>query len=273
MNIKHFFKKNISWHEINTIPILVDLNSLPKHLQDQIQYFESESLQKEQYNLSPWQKSYVTRFLDVFKRQELKGKLVLDNATGSGYMAIELAKLGADVIATDLTLKYLIDLKQHAYEQGVDNKIFCLCCSSEDLPFRDAIFDYTLSNAILEHLPKEKLAIKELERVTKIGGGLMIAVPISYKLLNPLLGLVNYLHDKRIGHLRRYNRKIIIQKFSNCKLLKVYYTGHTSKVIKTLLNIIFHKTVFSEEKMEIQDRVLENKARWSSNIISFLQRK
>ena len=40
----------------NGIPILIDLTSLPSHLQQQVQYFEKEDQARISYVLEPWQK-------------------------------------------------------------------------------------------------------------------------------------------------------------------------------------------------------------------------
>jgi len=66
------------------------------------------------------------------------------------------------------------------------------------LPLKNNVVDYFISNAVLEHLPKESQAIEEINRITKTNSGLMMCVPLSYKYLNPLLVLINYVHDKRI---------------------------------------------------------------------------
>ena len=74
------------------IPILVDLSKVPEHLHKQIRYFEHEDETRGDWVLEPWQARYVRKFLDTAKPKP-RG-LIVDNATGSGYMAIELAKRG-----------------------------------------------------------------------------------------------------------------------------------------------------------------------------------
>ena len=167
----------------NDIPILVDLDNLPIHLQRQIKYFEGENKYNTEYKLDEWKKSYLDRFKDNFN--EISSKLIIDCGTGSGYMAIHLAKLGANIIACDLTLNILIRLKEMASSLKLIDKIICICCNAEELPIKSKTVDYFVSNAVLEHLPKEKEAIKEINRVCGKRAGLMITVPLSYKFLNP----------------------------------------------------------------------------------------
>ncbi len=263
-------KKNI--YKLNKeIPILIDETKINEYLRSQIKYFEGDMIGTfNDYKIEEWQKNYVNLFLDNFP--DVKGKLILDCGSGSGYLTIELAKRGAFVISCDLTLMNLVKLKDTAKQLGLEKNIAFVCCSAEDLPFKDNIFDYFISNAVIEHLPREEEAIQEIDRVTKKDGGVMVTVPLSYKYLNPILIPVNYIHDKRIGHLRRYNKEILIKKFNNFKLKNTYYTGHTSKVIKVLLNILLKKELFSNANIEKSDSRHYNKKLFASNIICFFER-
>jgi ubiquinone/menaquinone biosynthesis C-methylase UbiE/uncharacterized protein YbaR (Trm112 family) len=257
---------------INGIPVLVDLGNLPEHLLNQIKYFENEATNNadsKEYILYEWQKSYLKRFTDNYG--DLKGKVVLDCGTGSGYMAIELARMGAIVIATDLTLKSLLRLKSIVNKQQLQNEFTIICCSADNLPFQSKIADYFISNAVLEHIPDDNKAISELNRICKNISGLMITVPLSYKYINPLLIPINYIHDKRIGHLRRYNRKILSDKFGNWDQRNIYYTGHFNKVIKVLVNKL--RKIFNDKQIEQCDREKEKNKWGASNIIVMFNRR
>jgi ubiquinone/menaquinone biosynthesis C-methylase UbiE len=259
-------------YEINKdIPVLIDKNKINSHLQNQIKYFEDDMSDAfKNYEIEEWQKSYINLFLDNFP--DVKDKLILDCGSGSGYMSIELAKRGALVISCDLTLMNLVKLKDTAQKLKIEKNIAFVCCSAEDLPFKDNIFDYFISNAVIEHLPREVEAIQEIDRVTKKAGGIMVTVPLSYKYLNPVLLPLNYIHDQRIGHLRRYNKAILVKKFNNFKLKNTYYTGHTTKVFKVLSNILMRREVFNNTNIEKEDRKKSNKKWFASNIICFFEK-
>jgi ubiquinone/menaquinone biosynthesis C-methylase UbiE/uncharacterized protein YbaR (Trm112 family) len=264
-------KCNKNYEVSNGIPVLIDRNKLNKHLIYQIEYFEHDMNDMfNQYELEEWQKNYLKSFLN--NCSGLKNKLVLDCGTGSGYMSIELAKLGVSVIACDLTLKNLIKLKKIAHNLNLLNKIIFICCSAEELPFKNNIFDYLISNAVLEHLLKEREAIAEINRVCKNTSELMITVPLSFKYTNPIFLPINIIHDKRIGHLRRYNENILITKFSGFKLIKTYYTGHSKKVFKILLNNLLGKKLFNEHRIEQEERKVEDVKLFASNIICFFKK-
>jgi ubiquinone/menaquinone biosynthesis C-methylase UbiE len=269
---KNLLKSQNNEYKLNKeIPVLIDENKINEHLRNQIKYFEDEMFDKfNNYEIAEWQKNYVNLFLDNFS--DVKNKLILDCGSGSGYLTIELAKRGAFVISCDLTLMNLVKLKETAKQLGLEKNIVFICCSAEDLPFKDNIFDYFISNAVIEHLPREVEAIQEIDRVTKKDGGVMVTVPLSYKYLNPILLPVNYIHDQRIGHLRRYNQEILVSKFNKFKLKNTYYTGHTAKVVKVLANMLVKKELFSTTNIEKEDSKNSNKKWFASNIICFFER-
>lgn len=265
-------KNNHSFKIKQGIPILIDYSSLQNHSKKQITFFESEQERPTLScltKLAAWKKSYLEKFHSHFPR--IENRLILDCGTGVGYMAVKLAGKKSRVIATDITLKNLIQIKKLAKILLIDNNIDFICCSADNLPFKDKTFDYYISNAVLEHIPREKQAIEEIARVTKKGAGVMIAVPISYKYINPLFWLPNYFIDKKLGHLRRYNEVTFKEKFKKFELKGVYYTGHFKKVIKTIFNNLV-KPIFNEDIIEKEDRLTDQIKYGASNVI-FISKK
>lgn len=252
------------------IPILINLNKLPTHLQKQIDYFEKEDQNRTTYQLESWQQRYIDNFLRFGKPKE-KG-IVIDNATGSGYMAIELARKGFRVIATDLTLVELIKLQKVVTEQKLESNILLVCCTSETLPIATSSADGLVANAILEHLPNEKEAIAQIHRVVKKDAPVMVAMPLAYHLLLPILWVPNWVHDKRIGHLRRYTRKRILDAFGNFREVRTYYTGHLPKVICIFLYLVT-KHIWWNTLGEQLDKHFQLIPYGASNIVAILRKK
>lgn len=251
------------------IPVLIDLSKIPEHLQRQIQYFEHEDETRGDWVLEPWQARYVRKFLDTAKPKP--GGLIIDNATGSGYMAIELAMRGYHVIATDLTMSELTRLQKISVTLGLSANIEIVCCSSESLPIKNNVADGLAANAILEHLPNDERAISEIERVVKRGACVMVAVPIAFRYLLPLFWPLNWLHDKRIGHLRRYTRGQILNKFVGFQECTTYYTGGA---VKVLCSILYLATKYKPllEFGERIDEMIETLPYSSSNVVSILKK-
>lgn len=84
----------------------------------------------------------------------IKGGKVLDIGTGTGWLAIELARIkGSDfeITALDLSRNMLAKAAENARENGVDGRIDFVCSSAAIMPFPDRSFDLIISYASLHH--------------------------------------------------------------------------------------------------------------------------
>jgi len=258
----------------NGIPILINLDCLSKQHHHQINYFKKYPIMTTaEYELEEWHKSFIQRFKENFKK--IKNKLIIDAGIGQGYMTIELAKAGAILLSFDLSFPALVRLKKVIEKKGLEDKVFLVCCLAEKLPFKTNIADYLVSNAVLEHLEKEKEAIKEIGRVAKKKSGLMITVPLDYRWLNPFFVLKCLIQDRIIGHLRRYDEKSLQNRFKwlGYQVKKIYYSGHFCKVILTLLLVQSLKWRSWAKKAEKIDRKQENIKYGASNVCAIFQRE
>ncbi len=104
---------------------------------------------------------------------ELAEKAVLEVGCGAGDFAIQLAHLGARVEAVDFS-QHAIELAQRrAASQSVVALQFRQG-DAQELPFADSTFDVVLSCECLEHLPDPQKALREMSRVLKPGGHLVL---------------------------------------------------------------------------------------------------
>lgn len=250
------------------VPVMVDLGSLGKHLRGQVEYFDRATMTSPGYGLEEWQRRYVERFTGTFEVPA--GALVVDCGAGTGYMSIELALRGCLCIACDLSLESMVRLKKEVASLGLDSRVLPVCCNAEEVPLAVGTADYFISNAVLEHLQREGRAIGEIGRVCRHTAGLMVAVPLSYGHLNPLFVPVNLLHDWRIGHLRRYDERSLAGKLEGWRLVETYYTGHFSKVVKTIGNL--PQPLFDTARIEETDARKERKRWGASNMICMFSR-
>lgn len=77
------------------------------------------------------------------------------------------------------------------------------------LPFPDASFDALICNHVLEHVPDDRRAMRELRRVLRPGGWAILLVPdVAADTTHEDLGVVNRAERRRIfgqeDHVRRY---------------------------------------------------------------------
>lgn len=251
------------------IPILFYQKELSAHLRGQQRYFNEESENNSGVNnFSPWQKSYQERFQKYCLVR--KSKFFVDIGSGSGYLAIWAAQIGLQVIAYDLNFKSLSLLAGLKKQLKLTN-LHLVCGDAQELGIKDGLADIIALNAVLEHLQKEKEVIQEITRIAKKKARLMVTVPLSYRYIFPLFLPLNFIHDKRIGHLRRYNPLSVKIKFSGWQINKIIYTGHFIKVAKAIINIFVK--VFDEDGMETIDKKSEDKIYAATNLIAFLEKK
>ncbi len=111
-------------------------------------------------------------------------KNVLDIATGTGDLAIQMADKGiAQVIGLDLSPGMLEVGREKISSKGLDQKVEMICGDSENLPFDDEVFDaITVAFGVrnFEHLEK---GLSEIYRTLKKDGVLVIletSVPTKF---------------------------------------------------------------------------------------------
>ena len=100
---------------------------------------------------------------------------VLDVGTGSARPAIRLAKLnpGFTIEAIDLSRSMLDLANANAAKSGVTNIQFSVG-DAKQIPFPNQTFDLVVCHQFLHQLPEPALALREINRVAKPGGALLV---------------------------------------------------------------------------------------------------
>ncbi|HEX7211765.1 MAG TPA: class I SAM-dependent methyltransferase [Propionibacteriaceae bacterium] len=108
------------------------------------------------------------------------GDVVLDVAAGSGNAAIPAARIGARVIASDLTPELMETGQKLAAEAGV--QLTWEIADAEALPYSDGEFDAVLSCLGVMFAPHHQTSADELIRVCRPGGtiGLLSWTPSGF---------------------------------------------------------------------------------------------
>jgi SAM-dependent methyltransferase len=105
---------------------------------------------------------------------------VLDLGAGNGGVSLALANVAEiDVVALDVVVNE--DLAELRATSGVP--IAQLVASGDRLPFADESFDAVLCLETIEHLPDVRSSAREMMRITKAGGQVMITTPARLRFL------------------------------------------------------------------------------------------
>jgi SAM-dependent methyltransferase len=121
------------------------------------------------------------------------GVRVLDAGCGSGRTLDELVDYG-EVSGVDLSGAAVRAARERGYGDVQVGRV-------EELPWPAETFDLVTSLDVIEHTDDDRVTLRELLRVTKPGGHLLVTVPAYQALWSS--------HDVTNLHKRRYNRRML----------------------------------------------------------------
>jgi len=159
-----------------------------------------------------------------YERLELgSGDLLLDVGSGNGRHTFEALKRGANIVAVDLDEMYLPIVREMALamrDQGEARPhatIAAVQGTALSLPFPDSTFDRVIAAEVLEHIPEDVTAMRELARVLKPGGVAAISVPRAWP-ERICWALSKEYTTSSGGHVRIYRRDELITRLEGAGL-------------------------------------------------------
>lgn len=134
----------------------------------------------------------------------VRGPLVLDAGCGMGFMTRALAAQGHRVVAIDVERDYVAAATRSPAGAGpiADG----LVARDGGFPFASASYDTVISLDVIEHIADDRPVLRELARLLRPDGRLVLTVPA----LPALFGQ----RDVSLGHYRRYTRPMLRERLS-----------------------------------------------------------
>lgn len=131
----------------------------------------------------------------------LEGRHILELGCGVGVNAINLGCEGASVFALDASHERLKVLADVVSDLGRPARVFPVCATAENLPFREGAFDAVYTKSSLIHTDLET-AMTECRRVLRAGGRGVFCEPTTS---NPFVWLYRrFLGPKEWKSITRY---------------------------------------------------------------------
>lgn len=163
-------------------------------------YFE---LEKENW----WFKARRDLIFKILKKYNIgTDKKILDYGCGSGFLVGQFQRVGYDTHGADVSKEAI----EFGTQKGIRN---LSVINGINTNFPDSNFDLILAMDVVEHIKEDNLAVKDLERLLKPGGYIIITVP-AYQWMWGL-------QDEVAHHFRRYTMGSLLNLVKNHPLLSV----------------------------------------------------
>jgi SAM-dependent methyltransferase len=193
----------------------------------------------------------LPKFVELLK--SVGGKNVLDLGCGTGRHAIVLAREGFKVFGLDIAGTPIEVAKERLQQEGLEAEVR-VGNFYEKLPYEDNIFDGVISTMAIHHarVYRIKRAIKEIKRVLRPRGILMIEVPANDpqrvrvknrpKWVEPGTFIPTKGPEKNVPHHIFSSEEELKEFFPDFEVLDIHFTGR-DKVTPSL-----HYTMFAKKK-------------------------
>lgn len=168
--------------------------------------------------------------LEVINKYFCRDMTVLDVGCGAGTLCFYMASQSKTVLGIDIASNAIQAARKSVKKQKLNNITFLKMDFPSQVPKKR--FDFIICTEVIEHLKDDKLAVNRIEHLLNKGGIAIISVPSK----NAPLFKLGYAQsfDKRVGHLRRYSDKELVNLFKKRNFV-ILETKKTEGIIRNFL--------------------------------------
>ena len=125
--------------------------------------------------------AYFEQFVDVVCACSSPDDRILDVGCGTGESTRAIMRRNRSVVGTDLS-----ELFMHSHGTSTNAKALFVTSDASRFPFSDSSFDVVCAMEFIEHVWPVEVVLRELDRITKPLGRIVLMSP---NLLSPVLPL------------------------------------------------------------------------------------
>jgi len=158
----------------------------------------------------------VKTFLKKLRRGRTKDTRILDIGCGTGIILKLLTPFGTP---------YGAEYSSAAIQFSKDRGLSLIACSDANgpMPFKSNTFSVITCLDVLEHLDNDTSLLKEMLRMCKAGGHVIITVPALHILWSA--------HDVALDHKRRYTKRQILAEMSHLDAQVIKFTYYNAALL------------------------------------------
>jgi ubiquinone/menaquinone biosynthesis C-methylase UbiE len=187
----------------------------------------------------------LLKFISPKKKEKI---LVIGTGVYPKIERLLLEKFGcAEIVSGDLDLKNVNNAKKI-----LPKLKFIQLNIQKKLPFKKSSFDKIIFTDVLEHLANEKIALKEINRVLKNEGALILSVPKSrwFSFLSPVT---------LFQHKREYSEKSLkkVLSLNGFFIQKLFVGGNIYNILNLWIHLFFkyflrklHPSLFFQKRID-----------------------
>lgn len=187
---------------------------------------------------------YFLKYLNSFA-SKLHGKKILDIGCGNGDHTVIFCRNKNKVVGLDIT-----DLRFEEYKKNFK----FIKSTGHKLPFKNNYFDVVISLDVIEHVKNDNYFVREIYRVLKSDGKILIATPNRDRLSNILLKLMGkpIKYPYLIGNSKKFGKMIHVREYLESELYDLFQKHNFKKIsvkkfwfgLRGFLNIGVTKPLF-----------------------------